>query len=97
MSAQVVDVRPGARFAFSFLVTLGGVAYRMRLRWLPEPAAWTLIVQRPDRTPLTPDLIVRPGGRVFVPGLAGTLRWTGPEPYRREDLGVALRLVWEPA
>jgi hypothetical protein len=94
---RVIDVRPGARFAFAFAVDLGDTAVRMAFRWLDAPGVWSWQAYTIDGNALTPQLLVRAGGEVPpVPGIPGRLRWSGPDEYAREDLGASLRLLWTP-
>lgn len=95
---RIVDVRPGQRFAFSFLVTLGTVTVRMAFRWCDRSNLWYVVVSTPAGVARTPALAVRPGADLPTPpDIPGSLRWEGRDGYARGDLGVTLRLLWTPA
>jgi hypothetical protein len=94
-----VDVRPGEQAAWSRSLSLDGVAIRLRGRWLPWIGRWLVRVETPDGAPLTSEQIVSPGGQIVWDRLrpdtpSGVLLWTGPDPYDRDDLGVAVGLLY---
>lgn len=95
-----IDVRPGPDPAPVITTELDGVTVRLALRWFPRIESWVLSVRDPSDVPLSMPMRVAPGAPLpldrrdpRVP--PGTLRWEGPEPYRREDLGVRLRLIYD--
>jgi hypothetical protein len=99
---DIVDVRPGEADALEIETTLGGVAVRLALRWLPRIGCWVMQVLDADGSPLGQQLAVRPGGwyplDVRDPRCPpGDLIWSqAPDPYVRSDLGTAIVLEWYP-
>lgn len=102
MATLEIDVRPGTRDAPVVTTELDGRTVRLALRWLPWISSWVMEVRDPADVPLSPPLRVSPGVPLpldvrdpRVP--PGVLRWEGPEPYQRDDLGVRLLLVYDEA
>ncbi len=83
------------------VVQLGTTRYGVRLTWRERPASWYLDLETAEGVAVVSGLRVVPGaspalrlGPWRAQGPGGALYVRGPDPYVREDLGGALRLVW---
>jgi hypothetical protein len=81
--------------------TLGGTDYRIALTWRERTGSWYLDLYDAEEAPLALGRRVSPGwspllGLDIDGGPEGMLFVRGPEPYRREDLGAGLRIIFYP-
>jgi hypothetical protein len=96
---RIVDLRPNGLFAFICTAEIDGVTVRLDLRWWDRMALWALVMLDPDGVPLAIQQVVRPGGLVLKDPRseatpAAEMVWNGPDPYARDELGAALRLLY---
>lgn len=97
---SAVDTRPQDARAFRVSVSLSGTTVILRFRWLPRSSRWALVMETPAGEALTPQLVIQGGAEVpfdttHDDAPPGRLVWSGPETYRREDLGGSLRLIYD--
>lgn len=107
MTPVFISLNPGAAPAFAVPVELVGptrrVSVRLALRWHARIARWALQMTTPDRSvALSLEQLVAPGGDLLFDrrdtrAPEGRLTWTGPDGYRKTDLGRTLRLVFVPS
>mgnify|MGYP003436277112 FL=1 len=80
-------------------VALGGIEVQIATRWADGPGAWYVDVATASGEPVLSGCRVSPGGYVWQEGAdprlpAGSLIATGPDPYRRDQLGIDVQLVY---
>lgn len=89
---------PGTGYRRRQSTTLGGVELQIVTRWEAGPGAWYVDVETSGGVPILSGQRVTPGGYVWQHGqdarLPGALAAIGVDPYRREQLGSAVRVIW---
>ena len=90
---------PSGGFKRRQSVALGGVEVQLATRWADGPGAWYVDVYTAAGVKVLSGCRISPGGYVWQAGQdpllpAGSLAATGPDPYRREQLGVDVHLVY---
>ena len=79
--------------------SLGGIQVQIVTRWAEGPGAWYVDVSTASGERILSGQRVSPGGYVWTesqdPRLpAGSLYASGPDPYRRDQMGLDVQLVY---
>lgn len=79
--------------------TLGGTQIQIATRWQEGPGAWYADVYTAAGEKVLSGCRISPGGYVWQEGQdprlpPGSLAATGPDPYRREQMGVDVHLIY---
>jgi len=88
---------PGSGYLRRQSVSLGGVEVQIVTRWAEGPQAWYVSVETGAGEPIISGRRITPAGYVWFEGQdprlpPGSLIAVGPDPYRREQLGIDVRL-----
>jgi hypothetical protein len=80
-------------------VSLGGVEVQLATRWAEGPGAWYMDVLTSAGVPIVSGMRVTPGGYIWQDGQnpllpPGSLAATGPDPYRREQMGQDVQVIY---
>ena len=80
-------------------VALGGIEVQLATRWADGPGAWYVDVLTSAGVPIVSGMRISPGGYVWQEGQspllpAGSLAAIGPDPYRREQMGTDVQLIY---
>lgn len=79
--------------AYNVLAELGGVTYRLLLRWAWRTSDWRIsAVDTRDGTYVATNRRISPGSAVFAFDDGAILWASGGDPYGKEALGVTLRV-----
>ena len=95
---RILSTTPSAPCAMQ-TVTLGATQFRVRFTWRERTASWYLDLYDAAEEPLALGRRLSPGwgpliGLSVPDGPAGFLFVRGPEPYVREQLGGAVRVIF---
>jgi hypothetical protein len=98
--AVEVLISPGDDEQFTAPYTLGGVEVLLEFAWAPRLSSWRLITRAPNGDVIASSRI-SPGATLWPditdPRLPrGLLYAVGVDPYRRDELGSAVRIGFIP-
>lgn len=95
MSRYVIPLEPESQ---SFSIALGGVEYRLAVRWF-EPGGWLLDISSAEDVPILVGVPLVAGcdllGQYGYLGLGGSLFLSGDIPPTLNNLGIDVELIFE--